>query len=74
MKDMQAHLETLRKQIAECELTRDLAIDRQKRELFRKLAEHYKVLAAQVEMAISERMPLTFVGHKTPEAFPMQDE
>jgi hypothetical protein len=44
MEDMVAHLETLRVQIAECEMIRDLATDPVKRELFRKLAEHYKVL------------------------------
>ena len=74
MREMQAHLETLRAQIAECEMIRDLATDRQKRELFKNLAEHYKILAAQVEMAISERMPLTFLGRKTKEPFPVEDE
>jgi hypothetical protein len=52
MKDMQVHLEKLRLQIAECELIRDLATDKAKRELFKKLAEHFKVLAAEVERAI----------------------
>ena len=54
-KDMLAHLETLRIQIAECEMIRDLATDPAKRELFTKLAEHYKVLAAEVQRAINER-------------------
>jgi hypothetical protein len=71
---MQAHLETLRRQIAECEMIRDLATDRQKQELFKKLAEHYKVLAAQIEMAMSERTPITFLGRKTQEPFPMREE
>jgi hypothetical protein len=55
MQDMLAHLETLRIQIAECEMIRDLATDPAKRELFTKLAEHYKVLAAEVQRAINER-------------------
>jgi hypothetical protein len=54
MKDMQAQLEKLRVQLAECELIRDLATDLGKRELFGRLAEHFKVLVAEVERAISE--------------------
>jgi hypothetical protein len=55
MQDMLAHLEKLRVQVAECEMIRDLATDPAKRELFTKLAEHYKVLAAEVQRAINER-------------------
>ena len=53
MQDMKAHLEKLRVQIAECEIIRDLATDPEKRELFGRLAEHHKVLAAEVERAIA---------------------
>ncbi|HET7888244.1 MAG TPA: hypothetical protein VFL62_18635 [Bradyrhizobium sp.] len=53
MKDMKAHLEKLRVQIAECEIIRDLATDRKKRELFGRLAEHHKVLAGEIERAIA---------------------
>jgi hypothetical protein len=35
-------------------MIRDLATDPMKRELFAKLAEHYRVLAAEVERAIKE--------------------
>jgi hypothetical protein len=49
MKDMQVHLEKLRVQVAECEMIRDLATDAKKRELFGRLAEHFKVLAAEIE-------------------------
>ena len=52
MKDMLAQLEKLRTQAAECEMIRDLATDAQKRELFARLADHFKVLAAEVERAI----------------------
>jgi hypothetical protein len=55
MKDMQAHLEKLRRDAAECKLISDLATDKAKRELFEKLAEHYAVLASEVEKAISDR-------------------
>src|SRR6516164_9206446 len=54
MKDMQAHLEHLRVQIVECEMIRDLATEMKKRELFDRLAQHYKVLADHVEIAIRE--------------------
>ena len=54
MQDMLAHLEKLRVQIAECEMIRDLATDPAKRELFTKLAEHHKILAAEVQRAINE--------------------
>jgi hypothetical protein len=53
MKDMQTHLEKLRVQITEYELIRDLATDRAKRELFDKLAAHFRVLASEVERAIA---------------------
>ena len=52
MQDMQAHLEKLRTQLAECELIRDLATDAGKRELFTRLAAHFKVLAGEIEAAI----------------------
>jgi hypothetical protein len=53
MKDMRAHLEKLRAQISECEMIRDLATDRKKRELFARLAEHFKVLASEIEKAMA---------------------
>lgn len=52
MKDMRTHLEKLRAQVAECELIRDLTTDRAKRELFALVAEHLKVLAAEIERAM----------------------
>jgi hypothetical protein len=52
MKDVRAHLEKLHAQIAECEMIRDLATDPKKRELFAKLAEHFSVLADEVEKAL----------------------
>jgi hypothetical protein len=55
MKDMQAQLERLRKDAAECALIRDLATDKKKRELFTRLADHLDVLAFEVERAINEQ-------------------
>lgn len=52
MNDMKAHLEKLQEQIVECEFIRDSATDPRKRDLFAKLAEHHKVLAAEVARAI----------------------
>jgi hypothetical protein len=57
MKDMLAHLEKLRVQIAECEMIRDLATDRKKRELFDRLAQHFKVLAGELETEIARLEP-----------------
>jgi len=59
MKDMQAQLEKLRTDAAECALIRDLATDPKKRELFTKLADHLTVLASEVERAIAESVKST---------------
>ena len=52
MKDMLAHLEKLHKEAAECERIARLATDSVKRELFTRLADHYRVLADEVERAV----------------------
>lgn len=49
MQDIRAYVEKFRVQVAECEVIRDLATDPHKRELFGKLAEHFKVLASELE-------------------------
>ena len=54
MQDMQAHLEKLRTQVAECELIRDLATDAKKRDLFDRLVKHHKMLVAEIERVIAE--------------------
>jgi len=76
MRDMQAHLEKLRTQVAECEMIRDLATDPQKRELFARLAEHHKVLAAEIERVITDKTGIadTFIGRKTQGPFPNEEE
>jgi hypothetical protein len=53
MKDMQAYLEKLQRDAAECELISNLATDANKKELFARLAEHQKALAAEVALAIA---------------------
>jgi hypothetical protein len=52
MKDFQAQIEKLRKDAAECALIRDLATEKDKREMFDRLANHLTVLADQVELAL----------------------
>jgi len=47
-------LETLRKQIAECERLKRQATRRTKRDIFNRLAAHYRVLAAELEKAMAE--------------------
>jgi hypothetical protein len=56
MKDMQAHLDKLRADAAECALIRDLATDPHKRALFTRLAEHLATLANEVETAIAAKL------------------
>jgi hypothetical protein len=47
-------MEKLRVQVSECELIRDLTTDEAKRDLFNRLAEHYRVLAGEVEKTIAD--------------------
>lgn len=69
MKDMQTHLEKLQVQIAECEMIRDLATDPKKRELFAKLADHFRVLAGEIEKSMAGQTigetPDSPLDHKT---------
>jgi hypothetical protein len=75
MKDMMARLEKLRKDAAECELIRNLAVDRTKREMFGRLAIHLTMLAEELERAIAATAPPdSFLGHRTYERFPKPDD
>jgi hypothetical protein len=76
MKDMKERLDKLQKDGAECALIRDLATNQAKRELFTKLAEHYRVLATDVERAMSTfgSGETPFLGRKTYEPFPKEEE
>ncbi|MGJ4953830.1 hypothetical protein [Bradyrhizobium sp. HKCCYLS20291] len=49
MSELMTQPEKLRADAAECALIRDLATDRDKRELFARLAEHLSMLATEVE-------------------------
>ena len=53
MQDMRDQLEKLRTEAANCDLIAGLATDPTKRETFKKLAEHFKVLAVEVQKAIA---------------------
>ncbi|MGY3238548.1 hypothetical protein ACVWZ4_000819 [Bradyrhizobium sp. USDA 4472] len=54
MKDILVHLERLRANIANCEELRRSAKSDIKRNVFRRAAAHYKVLAGELECALAE--------------------
>jgi hypothetical protein len=54
MQDLRVHLEKVLRDAAECKLISDLSTDKDKRGLFACLAEHYEMLAAEIERAIAE--------------------
>jgi hypothetical protein len=54
MLDMQAQLEKLRAEAADCRLMSDLAADKEKRQLFSQRAEHLSALAAELARRIDE--------------------
>ena len=49
MSELMIQPDKLRADAAECAVIRDFATDRDKRELFARLAEHLSMLAAEVE-------------------------
>ncbi len=51
---MKAELDLLMERAAECALISSQTSDKKKRDLFAKLAEHYSVLASELERAIAE--------------------
>ncbi|MBR0822964.1 hypothetical protein [Bradyrhizobium liaoningense] len=55
MKDMQAQLEKLRTDAAECALIRDLATESKKRDLFTKLAEHLQIWPTRLNAPLLPR-------------------
>jgi hypothetical protein len=55
MKDYQASLEHLRKEVAETRLIADLATDKVKRDTFAKLADDLKALADGIERAMAAK-------------------
>jgi hypothetical protein len=54
MKDMQTQLDRLLEQAAECAQIASQATDAAKQELFDRLAQHFTVLASEVEKAIAK--------------------
>ena len=55
MTDLENRLERFETLTAECELIAKLATDSAKRELYLKLAEHYRELAADMRQAIATK-------------------
>jgi hypothetical protein len=77
MRDMLAHLEKLRRQISECERLQKAAKGKIKRDIFKRLATHYRRLARELEAAIaaaSQPIPDGFLGRKTYDPFPKEDD
>jgi hypothetical protein len=58
MKDMQAHLNSLRAHIADCERLRREARSQVERDIFGRLVTHYKFLATELERAIAASLEL----------------
>jgi hypothetical protein len=54
MKDVQAQLDSLLEQASECARIASKATDAAKQELFARLAQHFTVLASEVEKAIAK--------------------
>lgn len=54
MRDMQAKLDSLLEQASECAKIASEATDAAKQELFARLAQHFTVLASEVEKAIAK--------------------
>jgi hypothetical protein len=52
MKDYRASIEKLRKEAADAALIRDLATDKNKRDMYDRLHRHFNRLADEVELAI----------------------
>jgi hypothetical protein len=76
MKDMSAHLERLRQHAAECELvSRKADSGLEKREMFALMAQQLSEIADILERTIiSVVHPDTFLGRKTHEPFPTEEE
>ncbi|HEU0150362.1 MAG TPA: hypothetical protein VFR21_26240 [Bradyrhizobium sp.] len=55
MQDLKVHLEKLLRDAAECRLISDLSTDKDKQGLFARIAEHYEMLAGEIERALAER-------------------
>ncbi|MBR0783030.1 hypothetical protein [Bradyrhizobium iriomotense] len=75
MKEMQAQLELLRAQIAECERLQKTAKNQIKRDTFTRLLARYRAIAVELERAIARLPPArgTFPGRKTKEPRPKEE-
>lgn len=52
VQDLRRELETLRNEADNCQVISDQATNAEKKALFARLAEHHRILAAEVERAI----------------------
>lgn len=75
MKEMLAHLEMLRSQIAECERLQNSAKSQIKRDLYTRLLVRYRAIAIELEQAIAKLPPAPdFLGRKTQEPSPKEEQ
>ncbi|MHC2620671.1 hypothetical protein ACVIW2_002703 [Bradyrhizobium huanghuaihaiense] len=75
MKEMQAQLELLRAQIADCERLQKTAKNQIKRDTFTRLLARYRAIAVELERAIAGMPPArsTLLGRKTKEPRPKEE-
>ena len=66
MKDLQNHRDILLREAEECRLISHLAADAPKRELFAKLEQHHRTLAAEIQSAIGNQGLSNQVHHAVP--------
>ncbi|MEZ2143578.1 hypothetical protein AAE026_15040 [Bradyrhizobium sp. DN5] len=68
MKGMQAHLELLRGQIAECERMQKAAKSQLQRNVFARLLARYRAIAVELEQAIAKMPPPNTFRDRTKQA------
>jgi len=74
MKDMKAHLQRRRDQAAEAALLSAEVKEKEEREFFAKFSRDLTAIADQAEGVIKRSAPDTFLGRKTHEPFPKEEE
>jgi hypothetical protein len=65
MEDLKAKLERLQSEAVDCEMIGNLAADKDKRELFRKLASDLRAMARDIEAVLAVRAKMGDDGGKT---------
>ena len=71
---MKAHLAQLRDQAAECAILSAEDETKEKREFFARLSRELTAIADRAEGIVKRAAPDTFLGRKTQEPFPKEDD